>query len=549
MGTRFDGPFCINSNRNEVTFFRSEKDNHQKNIAWHYINEFCEDRVGCIWIVNNDGICIYNPTTHKFSRTMDDSLRKHRPSNRNVYSIVQDRNKDLWMTIDHYGLMRIKVKAEGKYQPSFYSIDDLGFENANLTYMYPDRKGGIWINNCCLVHFNPEDFSMQTYSDCNGLHIKVGDATHPYIDNHGVVFVPAQNGYETADHLPESNTSGILNVFIEQFLIKGKRVPLGRASPMDPFRLNAGQNDLGFVFSAICFRNTGAITYSYLLQGYDKEWNVCINSREAKYTNLPPGRYQFIVRASYQGKNKVKEARISIFIPPFFWETWWFIILVIVSVATLLYLIYKYRMMQLLRLERLRTRIATDLHDEVSSTLSGISIMSEILEKEVKETRQVKMVSEIGNKSIQMMEKIDDIIWVVKPDNDRFRNLGLRIREFATPLFESKNIQYHFEIDEHLAEVHLSMEKRRNIYLIGKEAINNLIKYSDCSEAHIIFRDQGQDLYMEIRDNGGGFNPELLTSRNGLKNMRFRANQIHADIQIISNIGKGTRIVVLTKVR
>jgi two-component system, NarL family, sensor histidine kinase UhpB len=220
---------------------------------------------------------------------------------------------------------------------------------------------------------------------------------------------------------------------------------------------------------------------------------------------------------------------------------------VIVVVSGVIYIVYRYRLRQALAVERMRTRIATDLHDEVSSTLSGISILSDIISNQVSEPKLHSMSRHIGVNASKMMEKIDDIIWIVNPSNDRFDNLGLRIREFAIPLFESANIRFEFEFDENLNRLQIPMDIRRNLYLICKEAINNLVKYANCTETQVRFLYDGKGLSMMVRDNGTGFNPQMQTSRNGLRNMRNRAAAIQAEIQIFSQPGLGSTISLYLK--
>ena len=159
------------------------------------------------------------------------------------------------------------------------------------------------------------------------------------------------------------------------------------------------------------------------------------------------------------------------------------------------------------------------------------------------------MLGTIGDNAHKMLEKIDDIIWVVNPTNDKFQNLGLRIREFAIPLFESKNIKPEIRFDKQMNTLQLSMEVRRNIYLIAKEAINNILKYSECRSVKILFRQESPGLIMEISDDGKGFNTDALTSRNGIKNMKLRAGQINSVLEIKSSPGNGTQIKLTVKLK
>jgi signal transduction histidine kinase len=285
------------------------------------------------------------------------------------------------------------------------------------------------------------------------------------------------------------------------------------------------------------------------MEGYDKAWIMAGTGREARYTNLPPGKYRFAFQVSNRGIWLDQESSMWIVIRPFFWKTWWFISLVVAVAGFILFSIYRYKVRELLRLERLRTRIATDLHDDVGSTLSSISILSDILAQQVENPQSAKMLGTIGANAHKMLEKIDDIVWVVNPTNDKFQNLGLRIREFAIPLFESKNIQSEIRFDKQMNTLQLSMDVRRNIYLIAKEAINNAVKYSECTSVKINFRQAHPGIIMEIADDGKGFFPEATTSRNGIKNMKLRAGQIHSVIEIKSAPGAGTHITLMVNLK
>lgn len=189
----------------------------------------------------------------------------------------------------------------------------------------------------------------------------------------------------------------------------------------------------------------------------------------------------------------------------------------------------------------LRSQIASDLHDDMGSTLSSIHIFSELLRKQ-KGNNSEELLNKIEANAKDTLEALDDIIWLVKPSNDKFSNLGLHINEYAIPLFESKNIDFQIDFPDSIAELPLPMETRRNIFLIIKETVNNMIKYSDCTKAMIKSEVSGNSISFLIKDNGKGFDPEKLTNRNGLKNIKSRASQIGADIQIISSYGNGTQI-------
>jgi two-component system, NarL family, sensor histidine kinase UhpB len=185
--------------------------------------------------------------------------------------------------------------------------------------------------------------------------------------------------------------------------------------------------------------------------------------------------------------------------------------------------------------QQLRNRIAADLHDEIGSTLSSILLISGMAKKTDDAEKNGKMFTKIHTDSQHVMESVDEIIWSVNPVNDSLKGIMLRLREYAQPLAESKNIAFELRADEAIENLNLSMEIRRNLYLIVKEAINNLIKYSDATEASVYFQQDKKGIIVTIKDNGKGFDNDIVTTRNGLKNMKIRAKEIHGKMVIESS--------------
>jgi signal transduction histidine kinase len=196
------------------------------------------------------------------------------------------------------------------------------------------------------------------------------------------------------------------------------------------------------------------------------------------------------------------------------------------------------------RMQNIRNKIAQDLHDDIGSTLSSISILSDLALKEKNIIQANEVVSEIKNNSITLMEKMDDIVWSINPKNDSLENLLIRIKRFATQLFEAKEIDYAIEIDEHIAEVKLPMDYRQHIYLILKEAINNLVKYSQATKAEIKVCCNNNLLKLYVSDNGKGFMQQKSITGNGILSMKSRALLMNAELIINSELNKGTEILL-----
>ena len=174
-------------------------------------------------------------------------------------------------------------------------------------------------------------------------------------------------------------------------------------------------------------------------------------------------------------------------------------------------------------------------------------MLSGITEENLWRNESVKagqIIHRIQEDSRQVMESMDDIIWTVNPQNDSLSKIILRLKEFALPLAESKGIVLNFQGFSMIDATTLSMEVRRNIYLICKEALNNLLKYSQASERNIRFQIELKTLLITIKDNGIGFDNKAFISRNGLRNLQERAKELRGEFAIESEFGKGMSIML-----
>jgi len=219
------------------------------------------------------------------------------------------------------------------------------------------------------------------------------------------------------------------------------------------------------------------------------------------------------------------------------------------------------------RMQTIRNKIAQDLHDDIGSTLSSMAILSDLAMRgsvaaggpagddggaAADRDAAARTMHEIKDSALLLMERMDDIVWSINPGNDSLDNLLMRVRHFATTVFEAKGIDYTIDIPKNLSGLRLPMDYRQHIYLILKEAINNLVKYAGASQAFIGVRWEEGWLSLCVRDNGGGFvgggsaagGSGVAAGRegNGLVGMRRRAELMEAELDIRSAVGEGTEI-------
>jgi signal transduction histidine kinase len=354
--------------------------------------------------------------------------------------------------------------------------------------------------------------------------------------------------FVTQNQLFKATHEAAPNVFITNLLINGV-ADSDFSAISNNIRLTHRQNNLTIEYSAVMFKNAGDVRYQYKLEGADNDWSVLSERGFVEYASLRPGRYTFKVRAAMIGAETETgdETSLNFRIFPAFYQTVWFYSLLTIVVFALLFAFYKYRISQIIKIERMRTRIASDLHDDIGSTLSSISMISEMASHKDQESELAKALSKIGDDSRGVLNSMDDIIWSVNPKNDSLSSLMVRLREYTIPLCESKNITFSMITDETIHAMKLEMDERRNIFLIVKESVNNAVKYSGCQTLSISFI-KNPTLEIVIHDDGCGFDTETPSSRNGLVNIKRRARQIGGELLIQSENRKGTTITLRKKI-
>jgi signal transduction histidine kinase len=216
-------------------------------------------------------------------------------------------------------------------------------------------------------------------------------------------------------------------------------------------------------------------------------------------------------------------------------------------VAIGLLVVNRYRVIQkarrMIEIEKLRNNIARDLHDDIGSVLSSININSKMALTNVGEERIVKgQLEKIKEHSGRMMEGMSDIVWAINPINDSLEKMIIRMKEFAVEILEPQNINFTINIKGSITEAHLDVSRRKELYMIFKEAINNAAKYSECKNITITLEATKQFIQLNISDDGGGFDQRHTKPGNGLRNMEQRAIAIGGKMNIVSVQGEGTRI-------
>jgi signal transduction histidine kinase/ligand-binding sensor domain-containing protein len=411
-----------------------------------------------------------------------------------IYSILEDRNNDLWICTRN-GLVRYNPVS--KQTRLFDQKDGLPDNDlSNAFYKFSDSAFAIGVEDG-LVIFNP-------------LLAPVGNPLP------APVFASVN-----VDDKPVSFTGNNKTVAI------------------------AYNQSISFDFLSLNYSNTSQNQYQYIVEGLDKDWKKIGNDHRLRFSNLPAGSYTVKIKAANSdGEWNEEPSMFSFRVTPPFYKTCWFITACIAIIAATGYSFYRYRLQQAIRLERLRTRIATDLHDDIGATLSSISFYSEAVKQKAKDKlpEAEPILEKMGETSRNMVSNMSDIVWAINPQNDDMGKMLQRMQSYAAELCALRNKQLQVTIDEKSRLLKPALEQRRNIYLIFKEALNNALKYSDGPTISLRTRLKNHHFTLYLQDDGKGFDPLKENDGNGLKNIKTRATEIGASLTVITGIGQGTLV-------
>lgn len=315
----------------------------------------------------------------------------------------------------------------------------------------------------------------------------------------------------------------------------------------DEIILKYSDNELRFTYAAASYINPDRNQYQVKLEGFDQNWSNWTSETQKDYTNIPEGKYSFLVRSKNVYDVEGSTASISFSILPPWYRTWWAYLLYTVTIAGILYTAYKIRVNQLLRVERIRNDIASDLHDEVSATLSSISYFAEAIQSDKVKKDKDRFVKLIANSAGDAKEKITDIVWAINPEHDDWQAFLSKCRRYASDLLESKGIKYSLKIDEYIPGK-LDMQLRQHLWLIFKEMVTNAARHSDARQLDVIMNYEDGVLKLVVQDDGKGMNIDKVKKGNGLVNIQKRVDLIEGEITLKTSEGFGTRWILKVSV-
>lgn len=518
-----------------------EKSNVKK-ILPHRITGISIDKDGDIWAATwLNGlfrIRITNNISNRFEVQDFTSLIRQKQ----IRTVYTDSKKNIWVGTRYAGAFCLSEKSNGEFTVQHFSRQS-GLMSDWVTCFAEKSNGDIWVGTYLgldkLVKlpsgYRAFNFSKTVifFAEIKSI-IPTGDDNWLCVANTGVATFKDENLHKTIP-LTASIFSASLGVRDNKLTI---------FSPSEKISLKPNQNAARFEFGALGFINERQILYSYRLKGSsDTAWSNPENIHEASYASLSPGNYSFEVKTLGWNGEYSSPLSFSFFIRTPFWKQWWFIGLCAALVAALVFALYRYRIKQIMRLQQVRNTIATDLHDDIGSALTNISILAELSSNKNKQTAfSENLPGRISEESTLAQQALDDIIWSVNSNNDTLNQTMARMRRYAAEVFEPVGINCNLDFENIPGDIKLNMEQRKDIYLVFKECLNNVIKHASAKTVFIKIAVERNIFQLKIADDGKGFDTLEQTDRNGLKNIRSRIKKWAGKLSINSTAYEGTTV-------
>lgn len=418
-----------------------------------------------------------------------------------------------------------------------------GLKGSTFYGMIPDNDNNIWCSsNKGIVtinlktlrpyyYFKEDDLSSIEY---NGKGFLKHSSDLLFFGGEGGMDVIKPNGIITSSEVKYGLK--VENLFInEKEASDLKKIELSDGK----LTLRNSENQLAIQLNLVNCETSFKPQICYKIAGLQDHWTIINVGDWIRMNKVEPGFYTFI----YKIDNLLgaKEYTLVVQINPAWYQTLLFKILLATLIAGGLYILYSFRIKQLKKVLAVRQKISQNLHDDIGSTLSAINMYTQVAKLQ---SQSNDFITSIEENTQDALGKLDDIIWSTNPKNDKVKNLIERMDGFARPLLQAKNIQFNFTHSSTINEQKIGEATRQNLFVIFKEAINNVVKYAACTSCIVTLDEKNKNICCTITDNGKGFDVTKPSERNGILNMQLRAKEMKGSFKIESTPAIGTTIKV-----
>ena len=521
------------------------------------VRTMAEDAAGTIWMANLDA---------QLLRVSGDSIVDQTPLDdgrmRPIRCLAGTPDGGIWIGYSAAGVGRLKAGR-------FASVSTAqGLQDNSICSLVPDGLGWVWFGSdhgIFCVNARELEAAMDgkaavrsiAYGKDQGLPSLQGaygyspGATRT---RDGRILIPTHAGLAIV-HPARVQTNHVrLPVLIESVAVDNRVMRTGQSYLT--LALPPDHRKLEVMFTAPSFIEADKVRFRYRLEGLEENWSDAGGERTAVYPRLPAGKYQFRVTAGNNaGVWNETGASLALEVKPFFWQTWWFRVAVVVLFTGLVFAVARYVTFRRLRskllrleqenaLQRERARIAKDIHDDLGARMTQISLLSELTQQALPQPKKAGvLVGQIATMSRQGIKSLDEIVWAVNPRNDTLPDLLDYAGQYAVDFLQAAGISCRVDFPTTPPPRDIPASVRHGLFLAIKEALHNVVKHAQATEVWLRVSVTDRSLRWVIEDNGRGFDqPPEDTLADGVRNMQQRLTELGGTCSVESRAGAGTRI-------
>jgi signal transduction histidine kinase/ligand-binding sensor domain-containing protein len=515
VGTEGSGLICID--HNVATVF-----DRNSGLPSEFIRALCLDAQGTLWIGTAAGLSCKRGTTIS-------NVTPHNSSAENsVSQILEDSNGRLWLGTGKGIVCAHKDQLEDFASGKLETLDPKIFNHAD----------GM-LSEECTGGFCPGALKSES----------------------GLLWFPTTKGVAVIAPLSWPVQKPLPGIVIEEILLDG--VPVTANSGATNLTIPPGKHRLELVYTGLRFDAPETLRFRYKLDNWDTDWIDAGTSRSAVYNLVPPGQYSFrVIASNSDGKWATRGAEIRLLFARYFWQSWWFISITSIAllgiVGSSARLIERQKAKSRLKrleqeraLERERTRIAQDLHDEMGAKLCRISFLSEHARRDSANPAEIQeQIKSISDDSREVLHSLDEIVWAVNPQNDTLEHATSYLAQFAQDYFSMTGVECELFVPSQMPHHPVSSQVRHHLFLAVRETLANILKHSGATHAIISMACESGTLEICVQDDGKGFDTKThlandthsIDTHNGLRNMTKRFADVGGQCSIESTVGSGTTI-------
>ncbi|MBL7749342.1 MAG: hypothetical protein JNM19_18020 [Chitinophagaceae bacterium] len=503
----------------------------------NHIHNLKLDRDNNLWLLQDFFITRFDYTRDSAVQVFAYKKNGEGPS-AGIYFDLFDDGKKIWFSTYGGG-----INSWDKQLHTWDAITEKdGLCNNSVYSILPERDSFFWVSsNMGISRVNYFTKACENFFVEDGLQDNAFDEKG-YFKNGDLLYLGGINGFtEINTALFRSDRSSFPVYIYKIDYYRGGNKFTSYELNWEKLKLPSAVNLVTLYCAALKFPGSHRVKFYYRLKGTGTEYLPVNNDNKIDLLISKPGNYE--IEISYQresGGNFEAPLVFRFYVKPKWHQSWWFKVLLGFCVAGIAYSLYRMRINQLKKEHQIRTKLASDLHDDLGSTMNSVKVYANLAIMEKQADKYLPLIKEGTQDAIS---GIRDIIWVLDDSKDSLDHLLSRISLFAAPLCEASKTRYKTDIADNARDHKLEQEERRNLYMMTKEAVNNAVKYSGSQSLTIIVTANKGKPSLVIKDDGKGFDTTANGDGNGLKNMQRRAGEIGYKVIIQSAPGKGTSVL------